>query len=59
LLLLIGSTSGAQLGATISKHLKGDQLKVILASLVLVVMVKMSLDLLLKPHILLAVIGGH
>jgi len=59
LLLLIGSTSGAQLGATISKHLKGDQLKVILASLVLVVMVKMSLDLLLKPHILLTVIGGH
>jgi uncharacterized membrane protein YfcA len=59
LLLLIGSTLGAQFGAKISKRLKGDQLKIILASLVLVVMVKMSLGLLLKPHILLAVIGGH
>jgi hypothetical protein len=59
LLLLIGSTLGAQFGAKISKRLKGDQLKIILASLVLVVMVKMLLGLLLKPHILLAVIGGH
>ncbi len=59
LILLIGSTLGAQFGAKISKRLKGDQLKIILASLVLIVMVKMLLDLLLKPHILLAVIGGH
>ncbi|MBW2108310.1 MAG: sulfite exporter TauE/SafE family protein [Deltaproteobacteria bacterium] len=59
LILLIGSTLGAQFGATISKRLKGDQLKIILASLVLIVMVKMLLGLLLKPHILLAVIGGH
>jgi uncharacterized membrane protein YfcA len=59
LLLLIGSTLGAQLGATISKRLKGDQLKIVLASLVLIVMVKMLLGLLLKPHVLLAVIGGH
>jgi uncharacterized membrane protein YfcA len=59
LLLLIGSTLGAQFGAKISKKLKGDQLKIILASLVLVVMVKMLLGLLLRPHILLAVIGGH
>jgi uncharacterized membrane protein YfcA len=59
LLLLIGSTMGAQFGAKISKRLKGDQLKIILASLVLLVMVQMSLGLLLKPHILLAVVGGH
>ena len=59
LLLLIGSSLGAQFGATISKRLKGDQLKIVLASLVLIVMVKMLLGLLLKPHVLLAVIGGH
>ena len=59
LILLIGSTLGAQFGAKISKRLKGDQLKIILASLVLIVMVKMLLGLLLRPHILLAYIGGH
>jgi len=59
LILLIGSTLGAQFGAKISKKLKGDQLKIILASLVLIVMVKMLLGLLLEPSILLAYIGGH
>jgi uncharacterized protein len=59
LILLIGSTLGAQFGAKISKKLKGDQLKIILASLVLLVMGKMLIGLLLKPHVLLAVIGGH
>ncbi|MBW1735985.1 MAG: sulfite exporter TauE/SafE family protein [Deltaproteobacteria bacterium] len=59
LILLIGSTLGAQFGAKISKKLKGDQLKIILASLVLLVMVKMLFSLLLKPEILLAYIGGH
>ena len=59
LVLLIGSTLGAQFGATISRKLKGDQLKIILATLVLVVMVKMLLGLLLRPHVLLAFIGGH
>lgn len=59
LLLLIGSTLGAQFGAKISRKLKGDQLKIILASLVLLVMIKMLLGLLLKPHILLALVGGH
>lgn len=59
LILLIGSTLGAQFGAKISKKLKGDQLKIILASLVLIVMVKMLLGLLIEPSILLAYIGGH
>jgi uncharacterized membrane protein YfcA len=59
LLLLLGSTLGAQFGAKISKKLKGDQLKILLASLVLIVMVKMLLDLLLTPHIMLAIKGGH
>jgi len=59
LILLLGSTLGAQFGAKISKKLKGDQLKILLASLVLIVMVKMLLDLLLTPHIMLAIKGGH
>ncbi len=59
LILLLGSTLGAQFGARLSKKLKGDQLKVLLASIVLLVMVKMLLDLLLPPHTMLAYIGGH
>ncbi len=59
LILLLGSTLGAQFGAKMSKKLKGDQLKILLASIVLLVMVKMLLDLLLPPHIMLAYKGGH
>lgn len=59
LILLLGSSLGAQVGAKVSKHLRGDQLKILLASLVLLVMVKMLLDLLLTPETLLAHIGGH
>jgi hypothetical protein len=58
-ILLLGSTLGAQFGAKLSRRLKGDQLKILLASIVLVVMVKMLLDLLLTPNVLLAYTGGH
>jgi len=59
LLLLIGSTFGAQVGARLSTRLKDDQLKIFLASLVLLVMVKMLLSLVLTPNILLSYHGGH
>jgi len=59
LLLLLGSTLGAQIGTRVGKRLHGDQLKVLLASIVLVVCVKMLLALLLPPDILIAVKGGH
>ncbi|MFY9705116.1 MAG: sulfite exporter TauE/SafE family protein [Desulfobacterales bacterium] len=59
LLLLIGSTFGAQVGARLSTRLKEDQLKIFLASLVLLVMVKMLLSLVLTPNILLSYHGGH
>ncbi|WP_319777219.1 sulfite exporter TauE/SafE family protein [Maridesulfovibrio sp.] len=59
LLLLVGSTIGAQFGTRISRKLKGEQLKILLATLVLVVMVKMLLSLLLTPDVLLAYTGGH
>lgn len=59
LLLLIGSSLGAQLGAKLGKKLHGDQLKILLASLVLVVMVRMLYQLLATPDVLLAYTGGH
>jgi uncharacterized membrane protein YfcA len=59
LILLLGSTIGVQFGAKISKKLKGDQLKILLAVLVLLVMFKMLFSLLLTPDILLAYKGGH
>ena len=59
LILLLGSTIGAQFGVKISRKLKADQLKILLATLVLLVMVKMLLGLLLTPNILLSYIGGH
>ncbi|MBW1975405.1 MAG: sulfite exporter TauE/SafE family protein [Deltaproteobacteria bacterium] len=59
LFLLLGSTVGAQFGARISRRLKGEQLKIFLAILVLLVMVKMLLSLLLTPKIMLAYTGGH
>ena len=59
LLLLAGSTMGAQIGARISNRLKADQLKIVLASVVLVVMVKMALELLLRPALMLSYRGGH
>jgi hypothetical protein len=58
LLLLMGSTVGAQVGAKLSKRLNADQLKIFLASLVLLVMLKMLLGLLLHPHVLLSAYGG-
>ena len=59
LLLLIGSSFGAQIGAYVGKKLRGDQLKILLATLVLVVMVKMLYQLLARPDVLLTYVGGH
>ncbi len=59
LCLLLGSTIGAQFGTRISKRLKGDQLKIILATIVLLVMFKMLYSLLAKPSLMLSYAGGH
>lgn len=59
LLLLLGSTIGAQIGTRVSKKLKGDQLKILLATLVLLVCAKMLAGLLLPPDIMIAMKGGH
>jgi uncharacterized membrane protein YfcA len=59
LILLLGSTIGAQFGVRLSKRLKADQLKILLASIVLVVMVQMLVSLVWPPHLMLAHKGGH
>ncbi len=58
-LLLLGSTVGAQIGTVFGKKLKGDQLKIILATIVLLVTVKIVIDLTSNPSLLLAMAGGH
>jgi len=58
-LLLVGSTVGAQIGAIFGRKMKGDQLKIILASIVLVVTAKIVFDLTLTPSLLLSQAGGH
>lgn len=58
-LLLLGSTLGAQVGTVFGRKLKADQLKVILAGIVLMVTVKMVFDITLTPSLLLGLGGGH
>lgn len=49
LLLILGGVIGAQIGAQIGLRLKAEQLRILLALLVLVVAVKIAFDLLLMP----------
>jgi uncharacterized membrane protein YfcA len=63
LLLLAGSTIGAQFGAAFGKRLKGEQIRILLAIIVLVLTVKLFLDLVLTPSDLVSLApakgGGH
>lgn len=58
-LLLLGSTIGAQIGTVFGRKLKGEQLKIYLAIIVLIVTVKIVFDLTLTPSLLLSQGGGH
>ena len=58
-LLLVGSVIGAQIGTVMGRKLQGEQLKILLAIIVLVVTVKIVADLTITPHLLLAQGGGH
>ena len=49
MLLLIGGVIGAQFGTTLGTKLKAEQLRILLALLVLVVCGKLALELLLQP----------
>lgn len=53
IILLIGSSVGAQLGARFSHRLKADHLKTLLSCIVLAVMIKILLGLVLAPHYML------
>ena len=61
LLLLIGGVIGAQIGTRIGVKLKAEQLRILLAIMVLAVCAKLSFDLLLTPSELfvLGAAGGH
>jgi uncharacterized membrane protein YfcA len=49
LLLILGGVVGAQIGAQVGLRLKAEQLRILLALLVLAVAAKIALDLLLQP----------
>jgi hypothetical protein len=63
LILLAGSTIGAQFGAILGKRLKGEQIRILLAIIVLVLTVKIFLDLVITPDDLVSLApakgGGH
>jgi uncharacterized membrane protein YfcA len=63
LILLGGSTIGAQFGAMAGKRLKGEQIRILLAIIVLVLTVKIFLDLVITPSDLVSLApakgGGH
>ncbi|MEW2917945.1 sulfite exporter TauE/SafE family protein [Ruegeria sp. ANG10] len=60
-LLLVGGVVGAQIGTVIGAKMPAEQLRVLLAALVLVVCGKLALDLLIEPSELysLGSNGGH
>jgi len=59
LLLIIGGVVGAQVGAQVGLRLKAEQLRILLALLVLLVSAKIALDLLLQPAELYSVASGR
>jgi uncharacterized protein len=61
LILLIGGVIGAQIGARFGGKLNGEQLRILLAIMVLGVCVKIGLDLVITPDDLFVVgaTGGH
>ncbi|WP_425091360.1 sulfite exporter TauE/SafE family protein [Tropicimonas sp. S265A] len=59
-LLLVGGVIGAQIGTVIGTRLKAEQLRILLAIMVLAVCGKLALDLLLEPSELYSLgAGGH
>lgn len=60
-LLLIGGVIGAQIGTQIGTRMKAEQLRILLAMMVLAVCFKLAFDLLLQPSELYSIgaAGGH
>lgn len=59
LTLLAGSTVGAQFGARLSHRINADTLKIIFASVVLIIMVKIFLELVIAPDLMLSLKGDQ
>jgi uncharacterized protein len=59
LLLAAGSSLGAQVGARVSRHLRGSQLIILLGSLALLMALNMLIGIIVTPRVLLAIPGGH
>ena len=59
LILLSGSTVGAQFGARLGHKVNADYLKLVLASVVLLVMVKILVELTFSPDLMLGLRGGR
>ncbi len=58
MLLIIGGVIGAQLGTRVGVRLKAEQLRILLALMVLAVAIKIALDLLLQPAELYSITPG-
>ena len=59
-LLLVGGVIGAQIGTVIGTRMKAEQLRILLAIMVLAVCFKLALDLLIEPSELYSIgAGGH
>jgi uncharacterized membrane protein YfcA len=62
ILLFLGSTFGAQAGARVGRRLRGEQLRILLAAIVLIVMAQMVIGLVVSPDNLIRLArggGGH
>ncbi len=59
ILIAAGSTIGAQIGAQVSKRLRGEQLLIVLGILALAVGIRMAVGIVLPPANLLSPAGGH
>jgi uncharacterized membrane protein YfcA len=58
MLLILGGVIGAQVGARVGVRLRAEQLRILLALLVLAVSFKIALDLLLRPAELYSIMPG-
>ena len=58
LMLMAGGVIGAQIGAIAGQKLKGEQLRALLALMVLGMCIKLGLDLVLEPSELYSIAGA-
>ena len=58
LILIVGGVLGAQLGARVTVKLKAEEIRILLAIIVLLVCLKLALDLLIMPNDLFSLTYG-